>query len=103
MPAEQLGQMYALCVGDARKRIVHMRELAEAGDDIQYRSEAHTVKGGTGMIGAKQLYELAAAAERDGIPATEGVAGTSSVTAALTHLSLACDRLERILVKRTRA
>ena len=102
MPAEQLGQMYALCVGDARKRIVHMRALAAAADDVRYRAEAHTVKGGSGMIGARQLYDLAAAAERDGIPNTAADFGTSSVTAALAQLSLACDRLERILVERTR-
>lgn len=102
MPTEQLGQMYALCVGDARKRIAHMAALAEAGDNAQYRAEAHAVKGGCGMIGAKELYELAAAAERNGLGAGHSLSGTIDVTEALTQLSLACERLERILGERTR-
>lgn len=102
MPPEPLGQMYALCVADARKRISHMRALAEAGDDAQYCREAHAVKGGSGMIGAKELYELAATAESNGLGPDQSLPGTTSVTAALTQLSLACDRLERILDERTR-
>lgn len=101
MPAEQLGQMYALCVSDARKRIAHMRVLAEAGDDVQYRAEAHAVKGGCGMIGAKGLCELAASAELSGLAPHIEAPGTISVTAVLGQLSRACDRLERILGKRT--
>ena len=108
MPAEQLGQMYALCVGDARKRIARMRALAQAEDDAQYRAEAHAVKGGCGMIGAREIYALAEVAEVEGLSPNraildEAVPGTTSVTASLTQMSLACDRLERILEKRTRA
>jgi len=99
MPTEQLGQMYALCVDDARKRIARMQELAIANDDAKYRGEAHAVKGGCGMIGATELHHLAASAERDGL--TQCV-GTTTVTGTLTQLSLACDRLERILGERTR-
>jgi len=113
MPVEQLGQMYAMCIEDSRQRITRMKTLAAAGDDAAFRSEAHAVKGGCGMIGAKEIYGLAEAAENDGIacgkptktaakPGKTG-AGTSGVTAALDRLSLACDRLERILVARTRA
>lgn len=101
MPVEQLGQMYALCVEDARKRIAHMRVLAEAGDDEQYRREAHSVKGGAGMIGASELHELAAAAERSGLQLPETNSGTTTVTASLDQLSRSCDRLERILAERT--
>ena len=100
MPAEQLGQMYALCAGDARKRIARMRALAEAGDDAQYRAEAHAVKGGCGMIGAREIYALAGAAEVEGLSGYGVIPGTTSVTAALTRMSLACDRLERILEER---
>ena len=103
MPVEQLGQMYALCTGDARKRIARMGGSMEAGDEAQYRAEAHAVKGGCGMIGAKELYQLAAAAERDGLLTSGDVPGTNGVTAALTQMLLACDRLERILDERTRA
>ncbi len=102
MPVAQLGQMYALCIDDARKRITHMKALATAGDDVQYRSEAHAVKGGCGMIGATELYALAAAAEHNGLPSTEINSGTTAVTENLAQLSRACDRLERILAERTR-
>ena len=108
MPAEQLGEMYALCAGDVRKRIVRMRALAEAGDDAQYRAEAHAVKGGCGMIGAREIYRLAEAAESYGLSPNPAIPhgtddGTSAVKAALDQMSLACDRLERILEERTRA
>ena len=102
MPVAQLGQMYALCIEDARTRIAHMETLAALDDDTQYRSEAHAVKGGCGMIGASELYLLAAAAERDGLAAGDASPGTSTVTATLAQLSSACDRLERILLERAR-
>jgi CheY-like chemotaxis protein/HPt (histidine-containing phosphotransfer) domain-containing protein len=102
MPAAQLGQMYALCIDDARKRIACMGELAAAADDARYRKEAHAVKGGSGMIGASELYALAAAAEQHGLSSHHASSGTTSVTATLAQLSLACDRLERILQERTR-
>jgi CheY-like chemotaxis protein/HPt (histidine-containing phosphotransfer) domain-containing protein len=102
MPAAQLGQMYALCIDDARRRIARMRTIAAARDDVEYRKEAHAVKGGSGMIGASELYALAAAAEQDGLTHSGPNAGTTSVTATLERLSLACDRLERILQERTR-
>lgn len=119
MPGEQLGQMYALCLEDSRKRIARMEALALAGDDAAFRAEAHAVKGGCGMIGATELYRLAETAERDGLavnpPADTGPkaaktatksrppTGITGVTATLDRLSLACDRLERILVARNRA
>lgn len=105
MPAAQLAQMYALCLNDARKRIAHMGALAAAGDDAQFRREAHSVKGGCGMMGAAELSTLAAAAEQTGLrPPTansDTSSGTTSVTAILARLSTACDRLERILEQRT--
>lgn len=97
MPAAQLGQMYALCIADARTRLAAMRALAIAGEDADYRREAHAIKGGAGMIGAAELYKLAEQSERDGLDVS---VGTSSVTALLGRLSRACERLERILVER---
>lgn len=102
MPVAQLGQMYALCIDDARKRIAHMEALAAAGGDAEYRKEAHAVKGSSGMLGAPELYALAAAAEQQGLSLSGAARGTTSVTATLAQLSLACDRLERILQERTR-
>jgi CheY-like chemotaxis protein/HPt (histidine-containing phosphotransfer) domain-containing protein len=102
MPGEPLAQMYALCLEDARVRIGLMRELAAGGDDDGYRREAHAVKGGSGMIGASELYQYATAAESGGLKAGVRGHGTSGVIATLDALSLACDRLERILVERRR-
>ncbi len=102
MPAAQLGEMYALCVDDARRRIAHMGVLAAEEDDAAYRKEAHAVKGGSGMIGASELYALAAAAEHCGLVPHGPNPGISGVTATLARLSLACERLERILQERTR-
>ncbi len=102
MPVSQLGQMYTLCVDDARKRIARMGTLAGEGNDAEYRKEAHAVKGGSGMIGASEIYALAAAAEQEGLAVPRADCGTTSVTATLARLSLACDRLERILQVRMR-
>jgi len=104
MTAVQLGQMYTLCLNDARIRIARMVASAQAGDDEGYRKEAHTVKGGCGMIGATELYRLAETAESKGL-STGGNAGsgngTNSIKALLDRLSRACDRLERILREQT--
>ncbi len=99
MPPSQLGQMYELCIADSRKRLDAMRELQASADDEGYRREAHAIKGGAGMIGAAEIYDLSATAERDGLG---GSAGTSGVTALLDQLSRAAERLERILVERLR-
>jgi CheY-like chemotaxis protein len=99
VPSSQLGQMYELCIADARTRVAAMRALQETGDDAGYRREAHAIKGGAGMIGATEIYDLSAMAERDGLG---GSAGTSGVTAVLDQLSRASERLERILVERLR-
>jgi CheY-like chemotaxis protein/HPt (histidine-containing phosphotransfer) domain-containing protein len=99
MPSAQLGQMYELCIADARTRLIAMRALQKAGDDEGYRREAHAIKGGAGMIGAAEMYDLAATGERDGLG---GSAGTSGVTAVLDQLLGASERLERILVERLR-
>jgi CheY-like chemotaxis protein/HPt (histidine-containing phosphotransfer) domain-containing protein len=105
MPGEQLGEMYAMCLTDARKRLGQMAKLAEDGDDEGFRKTAHTVKGGCGMIGATELYCLSETAERYGLgfdlDANSGLPyGTSRVTLLLKRFSSACDRLERILGER---
>jgi CheY-like chemotaxis protein len=102
MSAAQLGEMYTMCLTDARKRLAQMAQSAEAGDDEGYRKTAHTVKGGCGMIGATELYTLAETAERDGLGRISGsksgvIVGINGVTTLLERLSYACERLERIL------
>ena len=111
MPPAQLGQMFALCIADARSRMAAMSEFSRTGDADGYRREAHAIKGGAGMIGAAEIYRIAARAENDGlglvsaaspVPRVAASAGTSRVTAVLEQLSRACEGLERILVERLR-
>ena len=68
MPSEQLSGLYRMCLGDADKRIMTMRRALVEGDDAAYRSAAHSIRGGCGMLGAVELASLAAAMEEDGIP-----------------------------------
>jgi CheY-like chemotaxis protein/HPt (histidine-containing phosphotransfer) domain-containing protein len=98
MPAPQLREMYAMCLSDARERIRTMRSLARSGDRLRFSREAHSIKGGSGMLGATEIYALAAGLEaetRDPAPA-----GPFSNVNSLDELSAACDRLERILGSR---
>jgi CheY-like chemotaxis protein/HPt (histidine-containing phosphotransfer) domain-containing protein len=105
----QLGQMYELCIADARTRIAAMRSFTAAGDVAGYRREAHAIKGGAGMIGAAELCTLATNAEQESFgydDAAHGETplaaseGTTAVKVLLDQLSRACERLERILVER---
>ena len=99
MPAPQLRQMYRLCVDDVRKRITDMRGLADRQDGTQFIRQAHAIKGGCGMLGASELYCMAARLEKGGLSA----AGLNDGTGVnpLDELAAACDRLERILEART--
>lgn len=67
MPEEKLRQLYTLCIQDVRKRVDLMRSAAAAADDATYRSEAHAIKGGAGMVGAARIKLLAASQEDAGI------------------------------------
>ena len=98
MPAQPLLQMYAMCVNDARARIAAMRRLAVEGNGAQFVREAHAVKGSSGMLGATELYRIAAQLETAGLGAP-GLGGMEDVNP-LDELAGACDRLERILASR---
>ena len=90
MSAEKLAQLYTLCLNDVERRVAVMREAAETCDDETYRREAHAIKGGCGLVGALELQSIAATEEKAGI--------TANHVATLTEFSLACKRLERMLV-----
>jgi CheY-like chemotaxis protein/HPt (histidine-containing phosphotransfer) domain-containing protein len=94
MPTPQLLEMYTMCVNDARKRIAAMRSLALAHDAATFVREAHSIKGGCGMLGATELHGMAAELEKRGLEP-----GASEVNS-LDELSAACDRLERMLRSR---
>lgn len=93
MRPERIGQLYALCLDDARRRIGAMRLAASTEDDEAYRKEAHAIKGGCGMVGAIELQRLATSMETRGLDATNHVA-------TLDEFLLGCERLERMLVAR---
>lgn len=87
LPATQLRQLYELTLTDARKRLERMAAAEAAGDEATMRSEAHALKGGTGMVGARELHLLAA--RREG--------GSLGNTPPLADFRAACDRLGRML------
>lgn len=98
MPGQQLQQMYAMCVKDARDRIAAMRGFVAERDGAQFVREAHAIKGGCGMLGATEIYGMAAHLETSGLDAA-GLEGKQGVNP-LDELTDACDRLERILGSR---
>jgi CheY-like chemotaxis protein len=98
MPAQQLTEVYAMCLNDARQRVAAMRSMLAAGDGDCFVREAHTIKGGCGLLGAAELYRIAAQLETGGLQQGES-AQIHSVNL-LDELAAACDRLERILGSR---
>ncbi|MDP9039409.1 MAG: response regulator [Acidobacteriota bacterium] len=99
MPGLQLHQMYSLCLEDVRHRIATMRTFAEHRENDLFTRQAHAIKGGCGMLGASELYDLASRLEKAGLNAA-GLDGNRDVNP-LDELAAACDRLERILETRT--
>ncbi len=98
MPAQQLHEMYALCVNDARERIAEMRRLEQAHDHANFSRQAHAIKGSSGMLGATQLHGMAAELEKTGVE--DPAANSAQDVNSLDELSAACDRLERMLGSR---
>lgn len=98
MPAPQLREMYTMCLNDARERIAAMRSLARAGERLRFSREAHSIKGGSGMLGATEMYTLATQLEAETRDSTQ--TEPFSPVNSLDELSSACDRLERILASR---
>jgi CheY-like chemotaxis protein len=90
MKPEKLAQLYKLCLSDVKKRVATMRRAAAEGDDATYRREAHSIKGGCGLVGAIELQTIAASGENHGIVANH--------VATLDEFLVACERLERMLV-----
>jgi len=113
MQPAQLHQLYALCLNDTRTRILALRHAASDGDSAAFIQQAHAIKGSAGMLGATEIYRLASNLESTALD-TYGLnlpsADASNVGEAdslltkkvnpLDALSLACDRLERILLAR---
>lgn len=97
IPAQQLQEMYAMCLNDARVRVANLRRLANAQDGAKFVREAHSLKGGCGMLGATELHSMASALEQNGL---EAAAPAGQEVNSLDELAAACDRLERMLGSR---
>ena len=93
MRPSRLSQLYAMCLSDTEKRISVMRSAALKGDDDAYRREAHSIKGGSGMVGATELQILATSMEKRGL-------GDTNHVVTLDEFIVACERLRRILIAR---
>jgi len=90
IPAEQLKQLYLLSLSDTRKRVAAMRQSLAAGNDGAFRREAHAIKGGASMLGAKALAGAAKLIEETGIGA--------DASRHLDGIMAAVDRLDGILL-----
>lgn len=87
VPAAQLRELYAMTLTDVEARLKRMHAALDGGDLKKVREEAHAIKGSCGMVGASELYALAAA--------TEG--GTDAGSMHLAEFVPACERLRRML------
>ena len=101
MPSNQVSEMFAFCLADADKRIARMAEAVESGDDATYRREAHTIKGGCGMLGALELGQIAGTMETVGIAGDGSNAGSELGTLRDQFVD-AVARLQRILGSHSR-
>ena len=92
MRRSQLEQLYALCLADVEHRIATMHQAASGDDDAAYKSQAHAIKGGCGMVGALELQTLATSMEERGL--------RDDHVASLKQFIVACERLRGMLVAR---
>ena len=91
LPAAKLKELYELTLSDARMRLDLIQKALAAGDLDTIRREAHAIKGAAGMVGASELHQLAAQAEKD------ASAGSTADTPPPADFYSACVRLERML------
>ncbi len=66
MPPERLTELFRMCFTEADRQIQDLVLFAAAGDDQSFRQTAHRLKGSFGMVGARELADLAAEMEVDG-------------------------------------
>jgi CheY-like chemotaxis protein/HPt (histidine-containing phosphotransfer) domain-containing protein len=90
MGAATLPQLYSLFMEDAQVRIGRMKSAAATDDEATFIREAHSIKGGCGMLGATELHTIAGRME------TCGLSGSSL----LDDFGAASERLRRILDER---
>jgi HPt (histidine-containing phosphotransfer) domain-containing protein len=87
-----LHELYRVTIDDVLTRAARMEVSLDDGDVATARREAHAVKGACGMVGAAELYALAAAAE----------AGAEVGRMLVAQFAPACERLKRMLDEKLR-
>lgn len=89
MPASSVEEVIAAFLQDSLQRIASMR----TADAASLRRQAHTIKGGASMIGAREASRTAAAIEA-------GVDHPGELSGKLDELEAQCRRAEVILLQR---
>lgn len=95
MPREQLRKLYAMSIDDADARIELMRKALEAEDADAYRREAHSIKGGCGLVGAVELAGLASAMEELGPQTVDNIGPLKQFLVASARLRRILDALDQ--------
>ena len=93
MPEHALDEVFSVCIWDVRKRIPEMTRWLYEGEMKSLRVSAHTIKGGSSMLGATSIAAIAQRLELGSYKRGEGLK-------ILEELSSACSELERILQER---
>ena len=93
MPEHALDEVFSVCIWDVRKRIPEMTRWLYEDDMKSLRASAHTIKGGSSMLGATSIAAIAQRLELGSYKRGEGLK-------ILEELSSACNELERILQER---
>lgn len=93
MPPEAVDEILDACIEDAREKIPKMKAYLETGELKALRLAAHSIKGGSLMIGAGRISAITNALETGSYQPGEGIEF-------LEDLSSACEELERILLER---
>jgi CheY-like chemotaxis protein len=93
MPPEAVNEILDACIQDVRQKIPLMKGALEAGELKALRQAAHTIKGGSLMIGAGRISGITAKLEMGSYQTGEGLRF-------LEDLSSACGELEHILLER---
>ena len=99
MSADQMAQLYRFFVADACQRVERMRVALGSQDEIEFRKQAHTLRGGCGMVGALEMRVLAERMEERGF----GRGTRLELDSLLDDLSHACERMRSMLEARRRS
>jgi len=93
MSEHAVDEVFSVCIWDVRKRIPEMTRWLYEGEMKSLRLSAHTIKGGSSMLGATSIAAIAQRLELGSYKRGEGLK-------ILEELSSACNDLERILQER---